>query len=249
MDGMIRKSIMAVAIRGARRSCRSQRSQDTITRFRAPVSFLQHASAWSAVPELTAVERELNGLEAALRRLENEYNMYFGGQLPRPPWESRRRVEALLRRFDRALHSERSGPVPAEHPPVAFLDLCGTVGPGDARARGRAAGAVLQSGSPRRAGAGRPAPTARAGRGQPPSCPTSPATPRPSRRSTSALLAARRAVGTEEPLPFDRFAEIVKGQVSKLQRAGSREVAFRVTVKDGKVAFTAQGVGGIRRGE
>ena len=54
------------------------------------------------MPELTELERDLNGLEAALRRLENEYNMFFGGQLPRPPWETRRRVEALLRRFDRA---------------------------------------------------------------------------------------------------------------------------------------------------
>ena len=32
--------------------------------------------------------------------------------------------------------------------------------------------------------------------------------------------------------------------MSKLQQAGSREVAFRVAVKDGKVAFTARGVKG-----
>ncbi len=57
-----------------------------------------------------------------------------------------------------------------------------------------------------------------------------------------SLLAARRAVGTEEPFPFPRFAEIVKGQVSKLQQAGDRDVAFRVAVKNGKVAFTARGI-------
>jgi cold shock CspA family protein len=40
------------------------------------------------------------------------------------------------------------------------------------------------------------------------------------------------------------FRSLEEGQVSKWQRAGSREVAFRVTVKDGKVAFTARGVKG-----
>jgi hypothetical protein len=57
-----------------------------------------------------------------------------------------------------------------------------------------------------------------------------------------SLLAARRSVGVEERLPFERFAELVKGQVSQLQRAGSRDVAFCVSVKGGKVAFTARGV-------
>jgi hypothetical protein len=31
------------------------------------------------------IERELQVLEAELRRLEGEYNMYFAGRLPRPP--------------------------------------------------------------------------------------------------------------------------------------------------------------------
>ncbi len=57
-----------------------------------------------------------------------------------------------------------------------------------------------------------------------------------------SVVTARRAVGAEGPFPFHRFAQIVKGQVSKLQQAGTREVAFRVSVKDGKVAFTARGV-------
>jgi hypothetical protein len=57
-----------------------------------------------------------------------------------------------------------------------------------------------------------------------------------------SLIEARKATGTDEPLPFHRFAQIVKGQVTKLQQAGSREVALRVAVKDGRVAFTAKGV-------
>jgi hypothetical protein len=234
---------MAVAAGGARRSCRSRRTQDTITGFLAPASFLHLASAGSAVPELTELERDLNGLEAALRRLENEYNMYFGGQLPRPPWESRRRVEALLRRFDRAhIRSavDRFRLSTLQSRFSTFTELW------DRALRAREEG--------------RPGPFSRAGR-QAAAAPHAPAPPAERVVGTAivsdiardaqavealyeSLLTARRAVGTEAPFPFHRFAEIVEGQVSKLKQAGSRNVAFRVAVKDGKVAFTARAVKG-----
>ena len=51
--------------------------------------------------ELTDVQRDLQTLEAELKRLEAEYNMFFSGRLPRPPWETRGRVEALVKRCDR----------------------------------------------------------------------------------------------------------------------------------------------------
>jgi hypothetical protein len=51
--------------------------------------------------EPSDVERDLKLLEAELRRLEAEYNMYFAGRLPRPPIETRRRVTALVRQLDR----------------------------------------------------------------------------------------------------------------------------------------------------
>ena len=47
------------------------------------------------------VDRDLKTLEAELRRLEAEYNMYFAGRLPRPPVETRRRVAGLVRQLDR----------------------------------------------------------------------------------------------------------------------------------------------------
>ena len=47
------------------------------------------------------IERELQVLEAELKRLEAEYNMFFAGRLPRPPWETRKRVEAMVKRLDR----------------------------------------------------------------------------------------------------------------------------------------------------
>jgi hypothetical protein len=41
-------------------------------------------------------------LEAELKRLEAEYNMFFSGRLAKPPWETRSRVEALVKKIDRS---------------------------------------------------------------------------------------------------------------------------------------------------
>jgi hypothetical protein len=59
-----------------------------------------------------------------------------------------------------------------------------------------------------------------------------------------SLAEARREVG-EDPPPFHKFADLVKGQVKKLRQSGSPEVAFRVAVKDGKVSFTARALKGV----
>jgi len=195
------------------------------------------------VPELTELERDLNGLEAALRRLENEYNMYFGGQLQKPPLEARRRVAALLRRFDRAYIQSAVDRFRLSTLQSRFSTF-----------------AELWDRAMRAREEGRPGPFSRAAR-QVAAAPQTGVPPAEQVVSTAvvsdvardvqavealyeSLLAARRTVGMEEPLPFDRFAEVVKGQVSRLQREGSREVAFRVAVKGGKVAFTARGVKG-----
>ena len=53
------------------------------------------------------------------------------------------------------------------------------------------------------------------------------------------LVEARREAG-QEGVPFHKFAELVKKQVGTLKEKGSTEVAFRVALKDGKVAFTAR---------
>ena len=54
-----------------------------------------------AVAENQDIGRDLTALEAGLKQLEAEYNMFFSGRLPRPPWETRGRVDAILKRWDR----------------------------------------------------------------------------------------------------------------------------------------------------
>jgi hypothetical protein len=196
------------------------------------------------VPELTELERDLSLLEASLRKLETEYNMYFAGHLPKPPWESRRRVEALLRRFDRAYIQsgvDRFRLSTLQSRFSTFAELW------DRALRAREEG--------------RPGPFSRGTREAASAKPAEPVAP--AERVVGAavisdfardgqtvealyqsLVEARRSVGAEEPFPFHRFQQIVKGQVTKLQQGGSKDVAFRVAVKDGKVAFTAKGVKG-----
>jgi hypothetical protein len=53
------------------------------------------------MPEQSETQRELQVLESELKKLEAEYNMFFGGRAPRPPWETRGRVEAMMKRWDR----------------------------------------------------------------------------------------------------------------------------------------------------
>ena len=54
-----------------------------------------------------------------------------------------------------------------------------------------------------------------------------------------SLAEARRESG-EDAIPFHKFADLIKTQVSALKAKGTPEVAFRVAVKHGKVAFTAR---------
>ncbi len=50
--------------------------------------------------EMTDLQKDLRR-SRRIKRLEAEYNMFFAGRLPRPPWETRGRVEALIKRHDR----------------------------------------------------------------------------------------------------------------------------------------------------
>ena len=60
-----------------------------------------------------------------------------------------------------------------------------------------------------------------------------------------SIAEARRQSG-EEPVPFHKFADLIKTQVAGLKEKGSPEVAFRVAMKDGKVNFTARALKGAR---
>ena len=59
-----------------------------------------------------------------------------------------------------------------------------------------------------------------------------------------SLSAARREVG-EDPVPFQRFADLVSSEVTRMKATGGSEVAFRVALKDGKVSLTSRALKGL----
>src|SRR5438105_8457601 len=65
-------------------------------------------------------------LEAEMKRLEAEYNMFFSGRLPKPPWETRSRVDALVKQYDRAYiqnYGDRFRFTTLQSRYAAFIDL------------------------------------------------------------------------------------------------------------------------------
>jgi len=187
----------------------------------------------------TDTERDLQRLESALKQLEAEYNMFFAGQLPKPPWQTRSRVEAIVKQYDRA-HIQNYGDrfrfstLQARY--AAFIDLW------DRGLRAREEG---------RAG---PFPQKRSDKPPEPQRPSDrilhvAAFNDPTKEMDklhdlyNSLVAARREVGAPA-VPFHKFTDLVTSQVKKLKESGTGEVAFRVAVKDGKVSFTARGMKG-----
>ena len=164
--------------------------------------------------------------------------MYFSGRLPRPPMETRARVEALVKRLDRSYiqnYGDRFRFSTLQARFSAFVDLW------DRGLRAREEG--------------RPGPFAK----RPPEVKKPPA--KPAKPEDRVLLVASfkdplkemdklhelydtlrdaRAQLGEENIPFHKFTELVKSQVAKLKKDGVPEVAFRVAVKNGKLNFTAK---------
>ena len=193
------------------------------------------------MPEPSNIRRDLEILTGELHKLEVEYNLFFGGRLPRPPWETRRRVETIIKRWDRG-HIEtgvdrfRFSTLQSRY--ATFADLW------DREMRAREEG---------RAG-----PFSR----RPPPAAELPAAsdaeqPAAAKRSNFSftdplremdkleslyekLMDARRDTGSNT-VPFHKFANLVRGQVKKLRDSGYASVTFQVTEERGQVSLTARG--------
>jgi hypothetical protein len=187
------------------------------------------------------IQADLQQLTSDLKRLEAEYNMFFAGRLPRPPWETRGRVDAIFKRWDRrridaSVDRFRFQTLQSRY--AAFTDLW------DRGQRAREEG--------------RPGPFGHAAPREAPPMKETPHEHRilhvtafrdPLREMDKlhalydSLMDARREAG-DDVVPFHRFASLVKEQVSKLRDDQGAEVTFRVAMKDGKVNFTARALKG-----
>jgi len=186
--------------------------------------------------ELTEVQRDLQTLEAELKRLEAEYNMFFSGRAPRPPMETRGRVEALVKRWDRgyidtAVDRFRFQTLQARF--AKFVDLWDR----GQRAREEGRPGPFRQPAPREVAK---KPDAQESKVLNVTAFSDPMREMDKLHSLyDSLMDARRQAG-DDIVPFHKFAALVKNQVTKLRENGSPEVAFRVAMKEGKVNFTVR---------
>jgi hypothetical protein len=187
------------------------------------------------MPPPTDSERELETLAGDLRRLESEYTKFFAGRAPRPPLESRAQMDREFRKWgNRALDgaTARFRLQTLQSRYSSFVELWdramrareeGRAGPLTAR---RAAGdesprldsevfaAVLHDPSQQHDRL---------------------------RGLYDAMMEARKQTG-HDVVPFERFADLVRGQVDKLRATGASDVMFRVSVSEGRPNLTARPV-------
>ena len=188
----------------------------------------------------TDIDRELTVLEAELKRLEAEYNMFFAGRLPRPPWETRGRVEAMVKRIDRARignYGERFRFTTLQSRFATFVDLW------DRGLRAREEGRPGPFAPPRAAA---DAPKKAEDRILHVTTFSDPLREMDKLHDLYDTLAEARREAGQDAIPFHKFADLIKTQVATMKEKGSPEVAFRVALKGGKVNFTARGLKGIR---
>ena len=196
-------------------------------------------------PPISEFERRLQDLDGEIKRLELEYMQFQTGRLAKLPWESRKRVETLVKQYDRMHIQNTAERFRFEGLQSRFSAFCERW-ERDLKMREL----------------GRPGPRGRGG-GAPPSAAVPPVAPpdRPAGADTPArpevvalrdpdaqidqvqalhekLNAARRQAGDAD-VPFERFREVVRAQLTKHAKDGV-EVAFRVGVQDGRVVFTAK---------
>ena len=208
-------------------------------------------------------EKQMQHLDSEIRRLEAEFNMYFAGRLPRPPWETRTRVTALVKRHDQSYIQNTADRFRFESLQARFskfIEICdrqmtmremGRSLPGTKRTSAAAAPSAPVAGKAATEEKPAPAPTAQAAaaeRAREAAETANEKVVKFGRADAAAdsrvkelyeqLAAAKKQVG-EAPVAYERVAALVKAQVTKFADEGTN-VAFKIALKDGKVSLTVK---------
>jgi hypothetical protein len=181
------------------------------------------------------VDEQLARLEEDIRRLKVEFDIYFNGAAKRPPYDTKGRVETLIKRLadERTLSfAQRYHYNSLASRFSSFMQLWRRTMQEREEGRGHAA-------------ARRPAPAV------PPEPAAAPRTfvcsdarsdVQTVRGLYEALVEARKRCGeSTDDLPFSRFHRMIAEKSEALkQRAGCDRVHFSVAVQDGQVQFKAK---------
>src|SRR5688572_7012331 len=210
-------------------------------------------------PPKSEWDKQMQHLDAEIRRLEAEYNMYFAGRLPRPPFETKNRVHALVKKHDNSFIRNTADRFRFETLQTRYYKFMELV---DKQMTARELGRPMIG---RPAAAPKPsvaAPPAEA----PQAAPVADAHASAAERARESaeknaekvvkfgradaaadarvkelyeqLAAAKKQVG-EAPVAYERVAALVKAQVTKFADEGTN-VAFKIALKDGKVSLTVK---------
>ena len=197
--------------------------------------------------EPSDLERDLQTLGAELRKLEGEYNLFFAGGLKRPPWESRAKFEAMLKRLERT-HVDGTGPrfrlQQMQSRYAAFVDLWDRGLRAREEGRPGPFGRKVARGAPDAPG---PSPDGHPDRIVFVTSFVDPQAEDGKLQDLYRSLADARNETGEHPVPFHRFVDLVRDQVRVLRSQGTSEVALRVSVKGGHVHLTARALKGLRQ--
>ena len=97
-------------------------------------------------PPKSEFEKEMQYLDAEIRRLEAEFNMFFAGRLPRPPWETRAKVAALVKRHDQSFMRNTADRFRFESLQNRYAEIHRAVGTADDQSRARPVGVWREEG-------------------------------------------------------------------------------------------------------
>ena len=184
-------------------------------------------------PPKSEFETQMLHLDAEIRRLETEYNMFFAGRLKRPPFETKNRVQALIKRHDNSYirnTGDRFRFESLQNRFYKFLELVERQMTN--RELGRPSLGVAPRATASKADQGKPDPNVvKFAKDKPPGDDQVKAL-------FEKLAEEKKKVG-EKPIAMERLAALVKAQVDKYASEG-KDVAFRIATKDGKVTLTAK---------
>jgi len=173
---------------------------------------------------------DMERLKRGMKQLETEYEQWFSGALRQPPWETKKKVEAIIRRYNTSPPqnlAEQSVFQMHQAKYTTYNEMW------NRRERLKEEGRLPSGREERSKRAGRPntPPTERpaAGGGD------------PLRSVFDKYVAAKQKAGQSTAnLNYDNFRRVLDKQAQQLRSGGYKDVDFGVSMKGGKVSVVAR---------
>ena len=188
-------------------------------------------------PPKSEFDAQMSQLESEVRRLETEYNMFFAGRLKRPPFETKNRVAALMKRHDNSFirnTGDRFRFESLQNRYQKFLELVERQMMN--RELGRPTLGVRPQATttaPKGEHARHDPNIIRFGKG------VKTGEDSDAVKQLYERLAEEKKKAGEAPVAIERLAALVKAQVDKFGAEG-KNVDFKIATKNGKVTLTAK---------